>query len=130
MLLDPAALQPRDGGGRQARSVLAEQCGQRFLEVAGRDPLQIVDRDQHLQALGAPRIGRQDRGREANASSIVGTDLSVAHTRLAHGNRTDAGHDLALGQVAMAHHALEPVLGLEIRMLGEQLGHLGLDGLA
>src|SRR6266446_2460060 len=46
----PDLLQPRDGRGRQARRILAEQGGKRLLEIAGRDALQVKDRDQHLQA--------------------------------------------------------------------------------
>src|ERR1700738_3699969 len=32
--------------------------------------------------------------------------------------------------MAVAHHALVAVLGLEISMLGEEIGNLGLDGLS
>ena len=31
--------------------------------------------------------------------------------------------------MAVAHHALVAVFGLEVRMLGEKARHLGLDGL-
>ncbi len=37
---------------------------------------------------------------------IVGGRLAVAHARLADGDRADAGHHLALGQMAVAHDAL------------------------
>jgi hypothetical protein len=47
----------------------------------GRDALK--DRDQHLQAPRAPRIARQDRGREADAPGIIGS-ATVAHAGLAH----------------------------------------------
>ena len=46
---------------------------------------------------------------------------------LANGERTDAGHHLALGQMAMAHDALVAILGLEIGMQAEGIGDLGLD---
>src|SRR3954451_3197926 len=62
VLVEPDLLQPRDGRGRQARRILAEQRSKRLLEIAGRDALQVKDRDQYLQAAGAPRIGRQDSG--------------------------------------------------------------------
>ena len=42
---------------------------------------------------------------------------SVAHTRLADGDRTDAGHHLALGQVPVPHDAPVAVRGLQIGML-------------
>src|ERR1700681_2605188 len=94
VLVEPDLLQPRDGRGRQARRILAEQRRKRLLEIAGRDALQVKDWDQHLQAAGAPRVGRQDRGREADAPGIIGS-ATVAHARLAHADRADAGHYLA-----------------------------------
>ena len=55
---------------------------------------------------------------------------TVAHARLANGDRPDAGHDLALGQMAVTHDAPMAVLGLEIGMRAEEVGDLGLDGLS
>ena len=54
---------------------------------------------------------------------------TVAHARAAHGDRTDAGHDLALGQMPMAHQPLAAVVGQLVGMAAEQGGNLGLDGL-
>ena len=85
VLVDPDLLQPRDRRGRQARSILAEQGGQRFLEVAGRNALQVEDRNQHLQALRAPGIGRQDRGRKANT---LGSPAPVSSARRRRGGAT------------------------------------------
>jgi hypothetical protein len=48
---EPTVLQAADGGCRQPGSVLAEQRRQRLGEVAGRDPLQIEDRQQRLDRL-------------------------------------------------------------------------------
>jgi hypothetical protein len=36
---------------------------------------------------------------------------AVAHARATHGERAYAGHDLALGQVPMAHEPLATVVG-------------------
>ncbi len=130
VLVDPDFLQPRDRRGRQTGSILAEQGRQRLLEVAGRDALQVEDRNQHLQALRAPGVGRQDRGSEVDALGIVSCGLTVAHAWLANGDRPDAGHDLALGQVAMPHDAPVAVLGLEVGMRAEKIGDLGLDCLS
>jgi hypothetical protein len=55
---------------------------------------------------------------------------AIAYTRLANRNRTDTGHDLTLGQMAVAHNALAAVLGLEISMLGKKIRDLGLYGLS
>ena len=129
VLVDPGLLQPGDRRRRQARRILAEKRSKRLLEIAGRDALQVKDRDQHLQAARAPRVGRQDRGRKADAPGILGVRATVAHARLAHRDRADAGHDLALRQMPVTNHAAAAVVGLEIGMLGEEFGHLGLDGL-
>lgn len=128
VLVEPDLLQPRDGRGRQARRILAEQRSKRLLEIAGRDALQIKDRDQHLQAAGAPRVGRQDRGRESDAPGVIGC-TTVSHARLAHADRADAGHHLAFRQVPMTNHAAQTSSGLHIDMLGEEFRHLGLDRL-
>ena len=55
--------------------------------------------------------------------------LAIAHTRLADGNRTDAGHNLALWQMAVADDALMAVRGLQIGMLADKVRDLGLNGL-
>jgi hypothetical protein len=128
VLVEPDLLQPRDGRSRQARRILAEQGGKRLLEVAGRDTLQVKDRDQHLQAARAPRVGRQDRGGEADAAGIIAS-AAVAHPGLAHPDRADAGHHLAFRQVPVTNHPAQASRGLQIDMLGEEFGHLGLDRL-
>src|SRR6476660_1518797 len=83
MLLRPGLLEPPDGCGRQSAGVLAEQCDQRLLEVSGGDPLEIEDRDQHLQALRPARIGRQNRRRKADALRTCAD--AVSHARAATG---------------------------------------------
>src|SRR6516225_6290193 len=90
MLLRPGLLEPPDGRGRQPAGVLAEQCDQGFLKVAGRQALEVEDRDQHFEAFRAARVRRQNRRRKADAlRTFTGT---VTYTRAAHGDRTDAGH--------------------------------------
>jgi hypothetical protein len=51
----------------QTRRILADKRGQRLLEAAGRDPLQVEDQNQRLQALRAPHVGRQDGRVEPDA---------------------------------------------------------------
>ena len=82
-----------------------------------------------IEALRAPSVRRQDRGREADAFRIVGPGLTVANARLAHRDGADAGHDLALGQMTVAHNALAAFFGLQIAMLGKKVRHLCLNGL-
>jgi len=48
---EPTVLQAADSGCRQPGRILAEQRRQRLGEVAGRDPLQIKDRQQRLDRL-------------------------------------------------------------------------------
>jgi hypothetical protein len=80
-----------------------------------------------------PEVGdgmnRYARRREANAAGIVSCHRPVAHARLAHADRANAGHHLALGQVAVAHDPTATVGGLEISVLAEKIGDLGLHGL-
>jgi hypothetical protein len=54
---------------------------------------------------------------------------AVAHARATHGERAYAGHDLALGQVPMAHEPLATVVGQLVGMGAEQGCNLGLDDL-
>jgi hypothetical protein len=118
---------PHYGGCRQPSSTLAEQCRQRLGEVAGQYPLQIKDRQQRLDRLRSPHVGRHDRRREPDTVGIVSGGIAIAHTRLADGDWTDPGHRLALRQVTVAHHPLVAVLGLQIRMFAEEVRDLGLD---
>ena len=67
--------------------------------------------------LRAPRVGRQNRRRKANALATL-LD-AVTHTRTTNGDRTDAGHDLALGQMPVAHDPLVTVGGKLVGMATE-----------
>src|SRR5437667_434720 len=127
MLLGAHLLEAGDGRRRQTWRALADEGRQRFLEVAGRDALQVEDGDQHLKALRSPRVSRQDRRRVPNARALG--SFAVAHTRLANRDRADAGHDLAFRKMAVAHDAPLARLGLEIGMLCEKLSNLRFDRL-
>src|SRR5439155_661973 len=48
VLFGPGLLEATNGRGREPTGVPAEQCDQRVLEVAGRDALEVENRDQHL----------------------------------------------------------------------------------
>jgi hypothetical protein len=48
---------------------------------------------------------------------------------LAHGHRSDAGHDRALRQMPVTHDALVARLGLEIRISLQEVCDFHLDGL-
>src|SRR6266436_4271756 len=127
VLVRPGVLEPHDGGGRKPAGVLAEQRQERFLEVAGGDALEIKDRDQHLEALRSARIGRQNRRRKADPLAAFAD--AVAHARAAHCDRTDPGHDLALGQMPVAHQPLAAVICQLVGMAAHKSRNLGLDRL-
>ncbi len=107
--------------------ILAKQSGERPLEVAGRDALEIEDRNQHFEALRAARIGRQNRRRKADARGAFAAP--IAHARAAHRDRADAGHDLALGQMSVAHQPLATIVGELVGMVAQQGRNLGLNRL-
>src|SRR4029077_14733277 len=109
VLFRPSLLETPYGRGRKPAGILAKQRNERLLEVAGGDPLEVEDRDQHFEALRSARVGRQNRRGKANALRAF-TD-ALAHPRAAHADRTDAGHDLALWQMAVAHQPLAAMIG-------------------
>src|SRR6202042_1205504 len=57
----PLRRQPRDHGGRQVRRILAQEGSEGLLEVAGRHPAQIENRQQRVETLRSPRPLWQDR---------------------------------------------------------------------
>src|SRR4029077_1663315 len=65
----------------------------------------------------------------AEPNPLTTNGLPIAHARLAHGHRSDAGHDLALGQLPVAPHALGARLGLEIGISPQEVSDFRLDGL-
>jgi hypothetical protein len=106
---DPPAFWPRNAASASANSP------------------QEMHRNEHLQALRAARIGRQDRRGKTDA--IRGIAKSVAHPRHRYLNWANPGHDRSLRQVAMAHHPLSAVSGALVGVLREEVSHLGFDGL-
>src|ERR1700719_3337236 len=128
VLLAPRLLEAGDGRCRETGRVRADKRCQRFLEIAGRDALQVEDRDQHFQALRPPRVPRQDRWRIPDALALG--SFAVAHPRLANADRADPGHDLTLREMAVAHNALLAGRGLQIGVLCKKLGNLRFDSLA
>src|SRR5258705_13089835 len=57
VLVRPGVLEPTDGRSREPAGVLAKQSDERLLEIAGRDALEVENRDQHFEALRTARIG-------------------------------------------------------------------------
>src|SRR6266536_1267852 len=127
MLLRPGLLEAPYGGSREPGRVLAEQRDQRLLELAGGDAFEVEDRDQHVEALRPTSIGRQNRRGKANPPRAFAD--TIAQPGAAHGDRTDAGHDLALRQMPMAHQPLAAVSGELVGVAAEQGRDFGFNGL-
>ena len=86
---------------------------------------EVEDRDQDFEALRAPRIRRQERGAEPDA---VGAQArAVANPWRTNRNRADAGHDLAFGQVAVAHQPSAAFFGARLGVAIKKPGNLRLD---
>jgi hypothetical protein len=54
---------------------------------------------------------------------------AVTHARAAHSDRTDAGHDLTLGQMPVAHQSPAAIIGELVGMAAEHARNLSLNGL-
>ena len=125
VLVLPGGLEPGDGRRRQARHLRPEQRLEGLGEVAGADALEVQPGDQPLQALGLPQVGRQDRRGER--LPLVGR-AAVPNSGLLDLERPDAGLDGSLGEMAVADHLLPPGLVLEVGVVVDPGGDLGLDG--
>ena len=123
VLVRPNLGEPRHGRGRQAAGVRPEQGRQRLGEVARGDALEVEHGD--FEALRAPRIRRQERGAEPDAVGALAR--AVANAWRANRNRADAGHDLAFGQVAVAHQPSAAFFGARLGVAIKEPGNLRLD---
>src|ERR1700680_1071496 len=104
----PFRRQPRDHGWRQVRRGLAQEGGERLLEVAGRHPAQVENRQQRVETLRPPRPLRQDRRGEADLllRAYLAPVADLAATNL---DRPDAGLDRAMRPMAVTHDAVATV---------------------
>src|SRR3954465_11544738 len=128
VLLLPALAQPAHGRRRQARCAGPEQGGERLRELARRHPLQVEPGQELLEVPGPPQVGRQDRRAEPDRLAARGS-TAVADLGPAHLERADAGLDLPLGGMPVAHQATTTLLVREPGMAGEERLDLGLDRL-
>ncbi len=114
VLLRPGLLEPPDGRGRQPAGILAEQArpapprSRRWRRPSGRGSGSAL----RGSSTGARRAAESPT---RSGCALTPSPTAVAHARAAHGDRADAGHDLALGQMPVAHQPLAAVLGLECR---------------
>jgi hypothetical protein len=128
MLLLPAGHQAAHGRGREAGRVGAEQRRERLLELAGGDALEVEPGQQLLDVLRPPQERRQHLRGEADALT-AGAIATVTHLGAPHLDRADAGLDLTLGCVTVAHHPPPTATVLELRVRREERFDLGLDHL-
>ena len=92
-----------------------------FFELAGGGALEVEDRDRHLETLRPARV----RQREADALGTFAD--TVAHPPATNSDRTDAGHDLTLRQVAVAHQTSAAIVDYLVGVSLEQSRYLGFD---
>ena len=124
----PLAPQPGDHRRRQVRGIAAQQRRQCLLEIAHRDPAQIEDRQQGIQARRPPGPAWQDRRCKTDALSPL-AGAAVAQLHPPHFDRTDPGLDHPLRPQPVPHQALAPIRQLlALHRRQERLG-LRLDGL-
>ena len=130
LFLDPDVVPPSDGSGRKAKSILAEQGGQRRREVAGRHAFQIQDRDQRIEALRTPGVGQQDCRR---GSGCAPERRRPPPGRARAGWRTATGPMPVMiwrsGGCPCRTDAPAAVVGLQIGGRGQKLRHFGFDRL-
>ncbi len=125
MFLLPGRLEPGDGVRRESWGVGPKDRLESLGEVAGADPLEVEPRDQFVQALGPPQIGRQDCGCER--LPLFGRP-SILDPGLLDLDRTEPGEDGPLGVRAVADDLATSGLVLEVGMIVDPGGDLGLDG--
>ncbi len=123
----PLALEAPDHRRAEVGRVLAEQGGEGLLEIAGGNPAQIENRQQRVQALGAPRPFGQDVRREAKALPRSGG--AIAGLRLLHFDRADSGLDRANRIMPVANHPLAAIRKHELRGRGQKCLELRLHRL-
>ena len=115
----PLAPQPRDHRRRQVRGIAAQQRPERLLEIAHRDPAQIEDRQQGIQARRPPRPAWQDRRCKTDALSPL-AGAAVAQLHPPHFDRTDPGLDHPLRPQPVPHQALAPIRQLHALHRGQE----------
>ena len=105
----PLRREPGDGGGGQARG-RAEELLQRRHEVAGRQAVQVQQRQHLRDARGLPRPRRQDRRGEPPALTRSLVDALVVDPRLTHRHRARRRGDLPRLVETVANNQLVPPL--------------------
>ena len=96
-------------------------------EIAGGNPAQIENRQQRVEALGAPRPFGQDVRREAKALPRSGG--AIAGLRLLHFDRADSRLDRANRIMPVANHPLAAIRKHELRGRGQKCLELRLHRL-
>ena len=102
------------------------QRRQGFVEVARADAFEVQPGNQLLQALGLSQVRRKNLRGKRFCFLLA---ASIEHPRLLDLDRTDAGGDRPLRQMAVANHlAMAGCVG-QVRMAVDPLGDFGFDRL-
>lgn len=112
VIVNPMLLQPADGVGGQPLGLIAQQCSQCILVIAGTHTLQIQPGQQLLDTSSPLQVWRQQSTVEADAGAAAIPDLGDLDLDIA-----DAGLDGTLGQIAIAHHGLATIRKPMLSML-------------
>ena len=90
--------------------------------------LQVEPRQELLDRLGPPEVGRQDRRGETDLAGLSRTP-AVAHPGAAHRDQPDAGLNLALSMMAVANDTAPARIVLQIAVCRDEGRDLHLNGL-
>jgi len=129
MILLPDPLQTDHGGRGQPGGFGAEQRSQGLAEVTGADPTQVEPGDQLLNALGLPKIRRQDVAGESDTMAVF-ISAFVVDAGLPDGDGTQAGLNVTVRGVAVADDQAVAMGITLMGMDGDVIRHIGLDRLA
>jgi hypothetical protein len=100
----PSLGQPLDRARRQTAGVLAKQVPQRRREVAGREPVQVKDRQHFGHLRRPPRVRRKDPRAEPLALPGLLVDALVVDPRSTDRDRAGPDRHLPLTSPAVADH--------------------------
>jgi hypothetical protein len=123
----PGLGQPLDRARRQPGGVLAEQVPERRPEVAGREPVQVQDREHLSHLRRPPRVCRQDPRTEPLALAGLLVDALVVDPRRADRHRPRADRQPPLPRPPIANDKALAVLADLARERRDVVVDLGLE---
>src|SRR5262249_42404978 len=128
VLLGPGLLEASNGRGREPAASLPSNA----ISASAKSPVEKPLRERIGISPSRLFDRRAEGGRIADEKRMRSQPTfaaAVTPPRAAHSDRTDAGHDLTLGQMSVAHQPPAAIIGELIGMAAEQARNLGLDRL-